>query len=165
MKIARLVATVGGVGYLRPAPGTWGSLVALPVAAALHLIGGPWLVMIAIIAMFFEGLWATTQVTRWQDDHDPSYVVIDEVVGQWIALLPLSFGAAHVGVSIFALWPGWIAAFVLFRLFDILKPGPVGWADRRQTPTSVMLDDVIAGALAAVCVIALAALAHGVMGA
>lgn len=165
MKIARLVATVGGVGYLRPAPGTWGSLVALPVAAALHLIGGPWLLMIAIIAMFFEGLWATIQVTRWQDNHDPSYVVIDEVVGQWIALLPLSFGAAHVGVSIFALWPGWIAAFVLFRLFDILKPGPVGWADRRQTPTGVMLDDVIAGALAAVCVIALAALAHGVMGA
>ncbi len=160
MKIARLVATIGGVGYLRPAPGTWGSLVALPVAALLHLIGGPWLLVIAIIAIFFEGLWATTQVTRWQDDHDPSYVVVDEVVGQWIALLPLSFGAWHVGASIFALWPGWIAAFVLFRLFDIFKPGPIGWADRRHTPLGVMLDDVIAGVFAAFFVVVLAVLSH-----
>lgn len=165
MRVARTIATVCGVGDLRPAPGTWGSLVALPLAAVLHLIGGPWLLVIAVIAVFFEGLWATTQVTRWQDDHDPSYVVVDELVGQWIALLPLSFGAAHVGASIFALWPGWIAAFVLFRLFDIAKPGPVGWADRRNTPLGVMLDDVIAGVLAALCVVALAALAHGVMGA
>ncbi len=164
MKTAQFVATIGGVGYLRPAPGTWGSLVALPMAALLHLIGGPWLLVIAIIAIFFEGLWATTQVTRWQDDHDPSYVVVDEVVGQWIALLPLSFGAWHVGASIFALWPGWIAAFVLFRLFDILKPGPVGWADRRNTPLGVMLDDVIAGVFAAIGVILFAALLHGVLG-
>ncbi len=164
MRIARIVATIGGVGYLRPAPGTWGSLVALPMAALLHLIGGPWLLVIAIIAIFFEGLWATTQVTRWQDDHDPSYVVVDEVVGQWTALLPLSFGAWHVGASIFALWPGWIAAFVLFRLFDILKPGPVGWADRRHTPLGVMLDDVIAGAFAAIGVILFAALSHLVLG-
>lgn len=165
MNIALLVATVGGVGNLCPAPGTWGSAVALPVAAVLHLLGGPWLLVIAIIAVFFEGLWATTQVTHWQDDHDPSYVVVDEVVGQWIALLPLSFGAAYVGVSIFALWPGWIAAFVLFRLFDIVKRGPVGWADRYHTPLGVMLDDVIAGAMAALCVMLLAGLAHGMLGA
>ncbi|HEY9038021.1 MAG TPA: phosphatidylglycerophosphatase A [Roseovarius sp.] len=164
MKTARFVATIGGVGYLRPAPGTWGSLVALPMAAVLHLVGGPWLLVIAIIAIFFEGLWATTQVTRWQDDHDPSYVVVDEVVGQWIALLPLSFGAWHVGASVFALWPGWIAAFVLFRLFDILKPGPIGWADRRHTPLGVMLDDVIAGVFAAIGVVLFAALSHGVLG-
>ena len=163
MKTARLVATVCGVGNIRPAPGTWGSLVALPLAWGLHTLGGPWLLMIALIVTFFEGLWATTQVTRWQDDHDPSYVVVDEVVGQWIALLPVSFGAWHMGADITALWPGWIAAFVLFRLFDILKPGPVGWADRQNTPLGVMLDDVIAGALAAFCVIMLAALAHGVL--
>ncbi len=160
MNVPRFVATVAGIGYLRPAPGTWGSLAALPMAALLHLIGGPWLLVIAIIAVFFEGIWATTQVTRWQDDHDPSYVVVDEVVGQWIALLPLSFGAWHVGASIFALWPGWIAAFVLFRLFDIFKPGPIGWADRRHTPLGVMLDDVIAGVFAAVFVVVLAVLSH-----
>lgn len=165
MNVARMVATLGGIGYLRPAPGTWGSLVALPLAALLHVIGGPWLLFIALVAAFFEGLWATTQVTQWADDHDPAHVVVDELVGQWIALLPLSFGAAHVGVSIFALWPGWITAFVLFRAFDILKPGPVGWADRRHTPLGVMLDDVIAGALAALCVMAMAAIAHGLMGA
>ncbi|WP_113911269.1 phosphatidylglycerophosphatase A [Roseovarius dicentrarchi] len=160
MKTAWFVATIGGVGYLRPAPGTWGSLVALPMAALLHLIGGPWLLVIAIIAIFFEGLWATTQITRWQDDHDPSYVVVDEVVGQWIALLPLSFGASMMGASIFALWPGWIAAFVLFRLLDIFKPGPIGWADKRNTPFGVMMDDVIAGVLAAFFVVMLAALFH-----
>ncbi len=160
MNAPRFVATVAGVGYLRPAPGTWGSLAALPMAALLHLIGGPWLLVIAIIAVFFEGIWATTQVTRWQDDHDPSYVVVDEVVGQWIALLPLSFGAWYVGASIFALWPGWIAAFVLFRLFDIFKPGPIGWADRRHTPLGVMLDDAIAGVFAAFFVVVLAVLFH-----
>ncbi len=165
MRVARFVATLGGVGLMPRGPGTWGSLAALPLGAALHAIGGPWLLIIAAVALFFEGLWATTQITRWQDDQDPSYVVVDEVVGQWVAILPLSFGAWHVGASILALWPGWIAAFVLFRLFDILKPGPVGWADRLHTPLGVMLDDVIAGALAAIGVIALAALSHGVLGA
>ncbi|MEB8388310.1 phosphatidylglycerophosphatase A [Rhodobacteraceae bacterium KMM 6894] len=163
MKTADLVATVCGVGHIRPAPGTWGSLVALPLAWVLHMLGGPWLLVIALIIAFFEGLWATTQVTRWQDDHDPSYVVVDELVGQWIALLPLSFGAWHVGVPITALWPGWIAAFVLFRLFDITKPGPVGWADRMNTPLGVMLDDVIAGLIAAIGVMLLAAFSHGVL--
>ncbi len=58
-------------------------------------------------------------------------------------------------------WPGWISAFVLFRLLDIWKPGPVGWADRRKGPTGVMLDDVIAGLMAAVLVTLMAGLAHG----
>ena len=163
MRLAEGIATVAGTGHLRPAPGTWGSLAALPLAAALHLLGGPWLLTLAAAAGFAAGLWATGEVTRGAGDHDPSHVVIDEVVGQWIALLPISFGAWHVGASIFALWPGWIAAFLLFRAFDILKPGPVGWADRRHDALGVMLDDVIAGALAAICVILLAAVAHGVM--
>ncbi len=164
MKIAALIATVGGVGHLRPAPGTWGSLIALPMAWLIHVIGGPWLLIIAIIAGFIKGLWATAQVTRGREDHDPSEVVIDEVVGQWIALLPLSFGAWHMGAAITALWPGWVAAFLLFRLFDIAKPGPVGWADRRGDPLGVMLDDVIAGALAALGVVIFAGLSHGVLG-
>jgi len=164
MKLAAMIATVGGVGHMRPAPGTWGSAVALPMAWLIHVIGGPWLLVIAVIAGFIKGLWATAQVTKGQDDHDPSEVVIDEVVGQWIALLPLSLGAAHAGASITALWPGWVAAFLLFRLFDIAKPGPVGWADRRGDPLGVMLDDVIAGVFAGMGVAVFAAIYHGVLG-
>ena len=82
---------------------------------------------------------------RCQDDHDPSEIVIDEVAGQWIALLPL------------AIWPlpfdsaavYYLFGFVAFRIFDITKPGLVGWADRLVGPLGVMLDDVIAGVMAA----------------
>lgn len=163
MSLSHLIATVGYVGHLRPASGTWGSLVALPLAWALHSIAGPLLLLVGIIAFYIMGLWATAQETRSSDDHDPSEIVVDELVGQWIAFLPVSIGAAHVGAELTALWPGWVAAFLLFRLFDIWKPGPIGWADRRGDATGVMLDDVIAGVVAAVGVVILAALSHGVM--
>jgi phosphatidylglycerophosphatase A len=67
-----------------------------------------------------------------------------------------------VGAALTALWPGWIVAFVAFRLFDIWKPGPIGWADRRGDALGVMLDDILAGVAAALCVILGAWLAHGV---
>ncbi|MFQ6548376.1 phosphatidylglycerophosphatase A [Aestuariibius sp. 2305UL40-4] len=162
MRLPEIIGTVGGVGYLRPASGTWGSLAALPLAALLYLIAGPWAVVVATVAAFAAGYWATQQMIGGPED-DPSEVVIDEVVGQWISLLPILFGAAANGVSVFALWPGWVAAFVLFRLFDIWKPGPVGWGERRHGALGVMLDDVIAGVLAAVGVTVLAALWHGVL--
>ena len=75
----------------------------------------------------------------------------------------MAIGAAHSGAPLLALWPGWVAAFLLFRLFDIWKPGPIGWADRRGNATGVMLDDVIAGVFAAVGVVILAAISHGIM--
>ncbi len=161
---ATFIATVAWTGHIRPAPGTWGSLAALPLAWLVHTLGGPLLLAVGAIVMFFVGHWATRMVTLGKTDHDPSEVVVDELVGQWIALLPVSIGAVHSGADILALWPGWIAAFVLFRLFDITKPGPVGWADRRHDAMGVMLDDVVAGMFAAVGVMALAGLAHGVMG-
>ncbi len=164
MTLSQMIATVGGTGHLRPAPGTWGSLVALPAAWLVHVIAGPWLLLIGVFAFFVSGLWATIEETRGKDNPDPSEIVVDELVGQWIAILPLSFGASHAGADILALWPGWIAAFVLFRLFDIWKPGPIGWADRRGDALGVMLDDVLAGVAAAVGVMALAALSHGVLG-
>ena len=163
MSLSHLIATVCYVGHLRPASGTWGSLVALPLAWGLHLIAGPWLLIIAIITFYIMGLWATAQETRDGGDHDPSEIVVDELVGQWIAFLPVSIGAAHVGAALTALWPGWVAAFLLFRLFDIWKPGPIGWADRKGDATGVMLDDVIAGVFAAFGVVILAAISHGVM--
>ncbi|MGB7321587.1 MAG: phosphatidylglycerophosphatase A [Albidovulum sp.] len=163
MNWARIVATFFGAGLLRPAPGTWGSLAALPVGWVVATLAGPWGFLCATIAVFALGWAATAIETRGKDDHDPSEIVIDEVAGQWIALLPVVMGAAHVGADLLALWPGWVAAFALFRLFDIWKPWLVGWADRRGDALGVMLDDVIAGVFAGVCVVILAALAHGVM--
>lgn len=162
--LAKMIATVCGVGYLRPAPGTWGSLVALPLGWLMHVIGGFPLVLLAVVATFVKGLWATRVMTKDSDDHDPSEIVIDEVAGQMIALLPLSYSAWNMEIDILRLWPGWVAAFLLFRLFDITKPWLVGWADRRGDPMGVMLDDVIAGVFAAIGVVVLAGLAHGVMG-
>ena len=66
-------------------------------------------------------------------------------------------------ISILSMWPGWIAAFALFRLFDITKPLIIGWADRQGGPFGVMLDDIFAGIFAALGVMALAALYHGVL--
>lgn len=159
-----MIATVGGTGYLRPAPGTWGSLVALPLAYALHQLGGFPLLALATVACTALGIWATAEMTRGSTNHDPSEIVIDEVAGQWVAIWAISFPAWSKGIEITALWPGWIAAFALFRLFDIWKPGPVGWADRKEGPTGVMMDDVIAGFLAALGVVVLAGLSHGVLG-
>lgn len=160
-KWADITGTVFYVGYMKPAPGTWGSLAALPLGWLIYAIGGMWLFVLAIPAAYIKGYFATVIMTDGQDNHDPSEIVIDEVVGQWIAMLPVVIGASHAGVSLFALWPGLIAAFALFRLFDITKPGPVGWADRKDNATGVMLDDVIAGIMAAICVAGLAGVWHG----
>lgn len=161
--MSNFIATFFYVGHLRPAPGTWGSLAALPAAMMIYALSGAWGVVIATIIAYGIGHWATVLETKGKDNHDPSEIVIDEVVGQWIALLPVLFGAAQNGVAVTALWPGWIAAFVLFRFFDITKLGPVGWADKRDDATGVMLDDVIAGVLAAVGVVTLAGVYHVVI--
>lgn len=161
--MSQIIATFFFIGHLRPAPGTWGSLAALPAALILFALGGPYAVVAGIAVAYAAGLWATVQETAGKDNHDPSEIVIDEVVGQWIALLPVLFGAASNDTAVLALWPGWVAAFVLFRFFDITKIGPIGWADRRNDATGVMLDDVIAGFFAAIGVIILAALYHIVL--
>jgi phosphatidylglycerophosphatase A len=144
--MSRIIATFFYVGLLKPAPGTWGSLAALPIAWALHLAGGPILLVAATVAVAAVGWWATAVEVAGAEDQDPSEIVIDEVVGQWIAL-----------------WPGIVTAFLAFRLFDIWKPGPVGLADRQKGPTGVMLDDIVAGWLAAMIVALAAVVAHGLM--
>ena len=163
MTAAHLIATLLGVGHIRPAPGTWGSLIALPYAWLLHVLGGFPLLVIGILVAIPLGWWATARYTAGGPDHDPGEVVVDELVGQWIALLPLSYAAWSMQIPIFAMWPGWIAAFALFRLFDITKPLIIGWADRQGGPWGVMLDDIFAGIFAALGVMALAALYHGVL--
>ena len=159
-RLAHLIATVFGIGHLRPAPGTWGSLAAFPMLWLIWSIGGLWLTLLALPIGVAKGLWAIPIYTAKTQDHDPSEVVIDEVLGQWVALLPVMFGAAYTGVSPLPLWPGLVTAFVLFRLFDIWKPGPIGWADRRQDTMGVLLDDILAGCCAAICLSALAVIAH-----
>lgn len=161
--MSRAIATFLGAGLLPWAPGTWGALAALPLAWALHVLGGSAVLIVVTLVACLAGWWATAQETA-TGDPDPSEIVIDEVAGQWIALWPVSIGASHTGADPLALWPGVVAAFVLFRAFDILKPGPVGWADRLHSPLGVMLDDIIAGLLAALGVGALAWIAHGVIG-
>ena len=159
----RLIASFGGVGFLKPAPGTWGSLAALPVYYVLHGIGQFPLVALAAILLFFAGLKATREVTR-EGDHDPSWVVVDEVVGQWIALFPMSIGLWVMGFDSWGFpWPGYVLGFALFRLFDIWKPWLVGRADRRGDAMGVMLDDVWAGIFAGLCVAVLGAVAHLVL--
>ena len=162
MSWERLIATWFGAGLLRPAPGTWGTLAALPFAWALHLLGGFWLLAVATAAVFAVGWWVSARLTG-PDDPDPSEIVIDEVAGMWLALWPVSLGAIWADVDVLWLWPGIVVAFLGFRLFDVWKPGPVGWADRLHSPLGLMLDDILAGLMAAVMVIALAALAHGVL--
>ena len=157
----RLIATWFGIGHLRPAPGSWGSAAAIPAAWLLHWWGGFPLFLAATLLLFALGWWATASMTRGQDNHDPSEIVVDEVVGMWITLLPLSGGLWHAQVDPWVFpWPGWTLGFVLFRLFDIWKPGPVGRADRRRDALGVMLDDVIAGLLAAILMGSAGFIAH-----
>ena len=161
--MSKLIATFFYVGYMRPAPGTWGSLAALPIAWVLITYTGFYGLIFASAIAYALGLWATKVETAGTDNHDPSEIVIDEVVGQWIALLPIASIVSSRGLDALALWPGWIAAFALFRLFDITKPWLVGWADRRDDATGVMLDDVIAGIFAALGVLVLGGFYHAVV--
>jgi phosphatidylglycerophosphatase A len=140
MTFARLIAGGLGTGYAPRAPGTAGSLLALLLGALLMLAWPsalPWTLLAAAFAATLGGVWA---IGAARIDGDPGWVVIDEVAGQWIAMLGLARPS----------WQGLLAAFLLFRLLDIAKPGPVGWADRQHGAVGVMADDVIAGAIAAV---------------
>jgi phosphatidylglycerophosphatase A len=135
MRLARLIAAGLGTGYAPRAPGTVASAAAVLIGAGL-LAASPLALALAALAATIGGFVA---VERAAVTGDPGWVVIDEVAGQWIALLALA-RPTPVGLA---------AAFVLFRLFDITKPGPVGWADRKHGTFGIMTDDLIAGALAA----------------
>ncbi len=159
--MSRAVATVFGVGLLRPAPGTWGSAVAVGIGVLIdRFVGFPGLAL-ATLAVTVLGFWACARVCG--PGEDPSEVVIDEVAGQWIALLFPSFAFWTRDFDGWMPYPGWVAAFLLFRLFDIWKPGPVGWADRRGDAAGVMLDDLIAGVFAGIGVVIAAGVAHGLL--
>jgi phosphatidylglycerophosphatase A len=149
MNLPMLVATMGGIGRLKPAPGTWGSLVVLPAA----LLGSVPALLLGILVTLI-GFYAVRQVLRETPDQDPGWIVVDEAAGMLIALAGLSMTASIWGVLI---------AFGLFRVFDIFKPWPISWADQQKGALGVMLDDIVAGALAALALILARPLLPGVI--
>ncbi|MEL6481398.1 MAG: phosphatidylglycerophosphatase A [Pseudomonadota bacterium] len=164
MTQAERFATLYGIGQLPGAPGTYASLATLPFAWALHWLGGFWLFLPVTLALVALAWWATreTLAARGQTDGDPQDIVIDEVAGQLIALWPLSLGLTLTGAAAHVWpWPGVVAAFLLFRFFDIWKPGPIGWAERLPGATGIMADDCFAGLAAAMLATIAAGVAHG----
>jgi phosphatidylglycerophosphatase A len=141
MTLPRFIAAGFGTGYAPVAAGTVASAAAVLSGAALLQVS-PLLLVVAALLATAGGYVA---VRRAGVEGDPGWVVIDEFAGQWITLLAL------VRPTI----PGLIAGFLLFRLFDITKPGPVGWADRQHGAFGIMADDVIAGIIAAVLLVAI----------
>jgi len=135
--MSRLVAGFFGVGFFPVAPGTAGSAVALLVGAVL-MLGPPWLLPLGAALAVAAGCLAIPRAVT-DPQADPGWVVIDEVAGQWIALL----GLADVSAI------GLLLAFIGFRALDIWKPGPVGWADRQVGAFGIMADDILAGAIVA----------------
>jgi phosphatidylglycerophosphatase A len=131
---AALIATGCGIGLLRPAPGSWASLAALPCGWLLMMgfgVSGP--LVVAAVA-FAAGCWASARVAEASGIFDPGFVVIDEIAAQLLIL-----AAAPLD------WRFYLAAFLLFRLFDIWKPFPVNWLDRTiKGGIGIMLDDIAA---------------------
>ena len=139
----RIAATFFGAGTFPAASGTFGSMVALPFAVALLQIPAPFgrlALLLAASAALAIGVWAATRYCQGNGLHDPSEVVIDEVAGQWLALV---FAAPDNP------WH-FLAAFFLFRFFDIVKVWPANWAqDHLPGGWGVMMDDIVAGLYAA----------------
>ena len=158
--MTRVLAIWFGAGLLRPAPGTWGSLVAVIMALLIDRYAGFPVLLAATVAVTALGFWAVSVELRDTPTADPSEFVIDEVAGQWIALLFSSAAFWWRGHEGFLPYPAPIAAFLFFRLFDIWKPWLVGRADRRHDPAGVMLDDLWAGLFAGLATIVAAAAYH-----
>ncbi len=158
-KIPWIIATWFGSGLLPKAPGTWGSLAALPFAFIISVYTCPYALLSGTIALFFIGIWASDKIEKSAQRKDPGFIVVDEVVGQWIALLPLPFLYSFLDHNFFYLFsaPITVVAFISFRIFDIWKPWPVRNIDKNiPGGLGIMLDDVIAGAYALIVTYAFA---------
>ena len=149
-RAALALATVLGVGYIPFAPGTFGSAVG--VILWLLLPESPLAQATAIVALFIAGAWSGTVAERHFNRRDPGYVVIDEVMGLLVTLFMNPVG-----------WRGVFAAFLLFRVFDIVKPYPSNRLERLHGGVGVMADDAMAGVYANIALRALLA-AYRVIG-
>jgi len=126
-----------GTGLSPYAPGTWGAVLALPLAWGLHL-AGPVAYIVVTLVVCVSGIWICGRAARRLEVHDHPGINFDEVAGQLVAcaMVPLD-------------WRWFVLSFVFFRLFDILKPWPIGWLDRRLGGgTGIMADDIAAGVIA-----------------
>jgi phosphatidylglycerophosphatase A len=145
---ASLIATWFGTGLLPTAPGTWGTLAALPAAALIAALGGRWALLGAAAAAFLAGIWASERYASSLGIEDPGKIVIDEVAGMWLALVPLALNPMAYAI-----------AFVFFRIFDIFKPWPANVLDRRvKGGLGIMIDDTVAAIYAAGASLAVLAL-------
>lgn len=135
-----IIALGFGAGALPRAPGTWGTLAAVPFFLMLQSL--PLAVYAAVVtALFGAGVWWCGRTARLMGVHDHSAIVWDEMVGLWVTM-----AAAPAG------WLWLAAGFVLFRLFDIWKPWPIRWLDRQVAGgLGIMVDDLVAGLYAAIC--------------
>ena len=161
--MTRFLAIWFGAGLMRPAPGTWGSAVALLLGWSIDRFAGFPALVLATAAVTALGFWAIGVELADRPGDDPSEFVIDEVAGQWLALL------LPAAVFWYRGWEGWLpypaplVAFLFFRLFDIWKPWLVGRADRRGDAAGVMLDDLWAGLFAGIATLLAAGLIHGLV--
>ena len=137
------IGTFFGAGLMKPGPGTWGSAAAallwLAAARGFHPSVSmlSWLTLLAALAALAIGIPAATIVERESERADPGHVVVDEVAGQWIALIHCRVDLGHL-----------LAAFLLFRLFDIVKPWPARQLENLPAGWGIMIDDVAAGVYA-----------------
>jgi phosphatidylglycerophosphatase A len=144
--LANLISTWFGCGRSPKAPGTVGSAAAIVLAIAIEYFFGNAPVGFAVLAalLFAPAVWASGVSARAAQSKDPQFVVVDEVVGQWIALA----GAPSLN------WKTYLLAFALFRLFDILKPPPVRQLERLPGGWGINADDAMAGVYAALVLFA-----------
>ena len=144
MRFSTIIASVLGIGYFPVASGTVMSIVATILAAILAPHGGGLTLVAASLLAFIIGVWACGDHVRATGRDDPSECVIDELAGQWLACAGICFTPIYPSVASFAL------AFLLFRLFDILKPWPISAAEKLPGGMGVMADDMLAGLAAGI---------------
>ncbi len=153
VKLNKFISTFFYIGFLRPAPGTWGSIAGIILAYILLSTMGFSTFLIILLITTILGFWGTKNyITKSSDKSDPSEVVIDEVIGQWITVIPIGYILEVDGFFRESLWFVWLWAFVSFRFFDIIKLGLIGWADNLDGALGVLLDDILAGIAAGLTV-------------
>jgi phosphatidylglycerophosphatase A len=144
VKLPRAIVTLGGIGHAPYAPGTAGSMVALPFAWLIAYGAGRFALLLAAVIALAIGAWASELYTAQTKRADPSECVVDELAGQWIA-------CAFAPTTLL----GYGLAFLLFRLFDMWKPWPIRAVERWHGGIGVMADDVVAALVAGAILVGL----------